>query len=96
MLMNFVMKFYSTNFASGSMQSSEKYFYEMTADEIEDEYVNGYAGGPSGGTILWRVAASVTGTYGTYTREESYITYYWSEYDGTPNGVDLSDDSIIL
>lgn len=96
MLMNFGMKFYSTNFASGSMQSSEKYFYEMTADEIEDEYVNGYAGGPSGGTILWRVAASVTGTYGTYTREESYITYYWSEYDGTPNGVDLSDDSIIL
>ena len=96
MLMNFGMKFYSTNFASGSMQSSEKYFYEMTAEEIEDEYVNGYAGGPSGGTILWRVAASVTGTYGTYTREESYITYYWSEYDGTPNGVDLSDDSIIL
>ena len=96
MLMNFGMKFYSTNFASGSMQSSEKYFYEMTAEEIEDEYVNGYTGGPSGGTILWRVAASVTGTYGTYTREESYITYYWAEYDGTPNGVDLSDDSIIL
>lgn len=96
MLMNFGMKFYSTNFASGSMQSSEKYFYEMTAEEIEDEYVNGYTGGPSGGTILWRVAASVTGTYGTYTREESYITYYWAEYDGTPNGVDLSDDSIVL
>ena len=92
MLMNFGMKFYRTNFASGSMQSVEKYFYQMTAEEIEDDYVNG----GSGDTVMWRVVASVRGTYGTYAREESYLRYYWAEYDGTPNGVDLSDDSIIL
>ena len=92
MLMNFSAKFYRTNFASGSMQSVEKYFYQMTAEEIEDDYVNG----GSGDTVLWRVVASVRGTYGTYAREESYLRYYWAEYDGTPNGVDLSDDSIIL
>ena len=45
--------------------------------------------------MLWRVAASVEGKYGSYTREDSYLMYAWPAAGNYAN-LSLSDSELIF
>ena len=46
-------------------------------------------------TVLWRVAASVEGKYGSYTREDSYLMYSWPAAGDYAN-LSLSEGNLIF
>ena len=47
-------------------------------------------------SVLWRVEAQIETSDGEviYERPYSYLMYYWEEYSGEPQGVDMSDPDI--
>ena len=71
MLKNFRAKITNNSSATGETVSTTNYYYEMTQEELKEDYET-----ESKGTVLWRVVASAEGKYGSYTRPDSYIMYY--------------------
>ena len=65
-------------------------YADLTGEELAERYLT-----QDQGTVLWRVAASVEGKYGTYAREDSYLMYSWSAA-GNYAKLSLSEDNLIF
>ena len=65
-------------------------YADLTGEELAERYLT-----QDQGTVLWRVAASVEGKYGSYTREDSYLMYSWSAAGNYAN-LSLSEDNLIF
>ena len=75
---------------SGQQQTDKDMYADMTVEELAERYLlNDHE------KVLWRVSASVEGNYGTYTREDSYIIYYWPSAGNYAN-LSLSEDNLIF
>ena len=62
----------SGSFVTGEMTKNTTYYKDLSGEELAERYLT-----QDQGTVLWRVAASVEGKYGSYTREDSYLMYAW-------------------
>lgn len=65
-------------------------YKDLSGEELAERYLT-----QDQGTVLWRVAASVEGKYGSYTREDSYLMYAWSAAGNYAN-LSLSDSELIF
>ena len=65
-------------------------YADLTGEELAERYLT-----QDQGTVLWRVAASVEGKYGSYTREDSYLMYSWPAAGNYAN-LSLSEDNLIF
>ena len=65
-------------------------YADLTGEELAERYLT-----QDQGTVLWRVAASVEGKYGTYAREDSCLMYSWSAA-GNYAKLSLSEDNLIF
>ena len=75
---------------SGEMTRNTTYYKDLSVEELAERYLLA-----DHGTVLWRVAASVEGKYGSYTREDSYLMYSWPAAGDYAN-LSLSEDSLIF
>ena len=60
----------SGSFVSGEMTKNTTYYKGFSGEELAERYLT-----QDQNTVLWRVAASVEGKYGSFTREDSYLMY---------------------
>lgn len=65
-------------------------YKDLSGEELAERYLT-----QDQGTVLWRVAASVEGKYGSYTREDSYLMYAWPAAGNYAN-LSLSDSELIF
>ena len=65
-------------------------YKDLSGEELAERYLT-----QDQGTVLWRVAASVEGKYGSYTREDSYLMYAWPAAGNYAN-LSLSDRELIF
>ena len=65
-------------------------YADLTGEELAERYLT-----QDQGTVLWRVAASVEGKYGSYTREDSYLMYSWPAAGNYAN-LSLSEGNLIF
>ncbi len=92
---NHMFELYKFRYESGSMATGEMvkmttYYADLSGEELAERYF-----ATDKDTVLWRVAASVEGKYGSYTREDSYLMYVWSGAGGFAN-MSLSEDNLIF
>ena len=80
----------SGSFVTGEMTKNTTYYKDLSGEELAERYLM-----TDRDTVLWRVAASVEGKYGSYTREDSYLMYSWSAADNYAN-LSLSEDNLIF
>ena len=80
----------SGSFISGEMTKNTTYYKDLSGEELAERYLM-----TDRDTVLWRVAASVEGKYGSYTREDSYLMYSWPAAGNYAN-LSLSEDSLIF
>ena len=80
----------SGSFVTGEMTKNTTYYKDLSGEELAERYLT-----QDQGTVLWRVAASVEGKYGSYTREDSYLVYAWSAAGNYAN-LSLSDSELIF
>ena len=73
-----------------SIVNQTEYYADYTGEELAERYLT-----RDQNTVLWRVAASVEGKYGSYTREDSYLMYSWSAAGNYAN-LSLSEDNLIF
>ena len=82
--------YFTVSMPSGQQQTDKDMYADMTVEELAERYLlNDHE------KVLWRVSASVEGNYGTYTREDSYIIYYWPSAGNYAN-LSLSEDNLIF
>lgn len=65
-------------------------YKDLSGEELAERYLT-----QDQDTVLWRVAASVEGKYGSYTREDSYLMYAWPAAGNYAN-LSLSDSELIF
>ena len=65
-------------------------YKDLSGEELAERYLT-----QDQDTVLWRVAASVEGKYGNYTREDSYLMYAWPAAGNYAN-LSLSDSELIF
>lgn len=80
----------SGSFVSGEMTKNTTYYKDLSGEELAERYLM-----TDKDTVLWRVAASVEGKYGSFTREDSYLMYSWPAAGNYAN-LSLSADSLIF
>ena len=80
----------SGSFVTGEMTKNTTYYKDLSGEELAERYLT-----QDQGTVLWRVAASVEGKYGSYTREDSYLMYAWPAAGNYAN-LSLSDSELIF
>lgn len=80
----------SGSFVTGEMTKNTTYYKDLSGEELAERYLT-----QDQDTVLWRVAASVEGKYGSYTREDSYLMYAWSAAGNYAN-LSLSDSELIF
>ena len=80
----------SGSFVTGEMTKNTTYYKDLSGEELAERYLM-----TDKDTVLWRVAASVEGKYGSYTREDSYLLYSWPSA-GNYAKLSLSDSSLIF
>ena len=80
----------SGSFVSGEMTKTTTYYKDLSGEELAERYLM-----TDKDTVLWRVAASVEGKYGSYTREDSYLMYSWPAAGNYAN-LSLSEDNLIF
>ena len=80
----------SGSFVTGEMTKNMTYYKDLSGEELAERYLT-----QDQGTVLWRVAASVEGKYGSYTREDSYLMYAWPAAGNYAN-LSLSDSELIF
>ena len=73
-----------------SIVNQTEYYADYTGEELAERYLT-----RDQNTVLWRVAASVEGKYGSFTREDSYLMYSWSAAGNYAN-LSLSEDNLIF
>ena len=73
-----------------SIVNQTEYYADYTGEELVERYLT-----RDQNTVLWRVAASVEGKYGSFTREDSYLMYSWSAAGNYAN-LSLSEDNLIF
>ena len=80
----------SGSFVTGEMTKNTTYYKDLSGEELAERYLT-----QDQDTVLWRVAASVEGKYGSYTREDSYLMYAWPAAGNYAN-LSLSDSELIF
>ena len=80
----------SGSFVTGEMTKNTTYYKDLSGEELAERYLM-----TDKDTVLWRVAASVEGKYGSYTREDSYLMYSWPAAGDYAN-LSLSEGSLIF